>query len=68
MPFQLASPELHADTDYAEDAEVFELDLQAGDVVVMATDGILDNLWDADLAKLVSSHVKVTPLGYLTTT
>ena len=60
MPYQLASPELHEDTDYAEDAEVFELDLQVGDVVVMATDGITDNLWDADFEKLVSAHMKVS--------
>lgn len=40
------------DTDWAEDAAVYELPVQAGDALVLATDGLLDNLWPADIVRL----------------
>lgn len=53
MPFQLANPDLLPDTDTARDADVYEVPLQAGDVVIMATDGLFDNLWEEQLLELV---------------
>eukprot|EP00899_Mesostigma_viride_P025492 jgi/Mesvir1/6127/Mv00831-RA.1 len=35
------------------DALLYELELQQGDVIVLATDGVLDNLFDEDVVKLL---------------
>ena len=59
MPFQLACPGPDQYSDTCEDACVYELELEAGDVIVLATDGVLDNLWDDQLAQLVSECLKV---------
>lgn len=59
MPFQLACPGPDQYSDTCEDACVYELELEAGDVIVLATDGVLDNLWDDQLAQLVSGCLKV---------
>lgn len=59
MPFQLASPEILPDTDTAEDAMTYELDLEPGDVIVMGTDGLFNNMWDEELAPLVASGLEV---------
>lgn len=40
------------DTDWAHDADVFELEVQPGDAVVLATDGLLDNCFPEDLVRL----------------
>ena len=48
-PLQFGMP---PDTDYAEDAAVFELEVQPGDAIVMATDGLLDNLYPEDILRL----------------
>ncbi|KAL3149189.1 hypothetical protein ABBQ32_002017 [Trebouxia sp. C0010 RCD-2024] len=53
MPFQLAVPGPEQYTDTCESAVVYELELEPGDVVILATDGVLDNLWDEQLAQLV---------------
>ena len=59
MPFQLAVPGPEQYTDTCESAVVYELELEAGDVVVLATDGVLDNLWDQQIADLVYKDLKV---------
>ena len=49
-PLQLgAFPEFVDSTDTAAQAELFEVALQPGDVVVAGSDGLWDNLYDADL-------------------
>ena len=67
-PYQAGSPKLHPHSNNANDAEVYELDLQPHDVIVMATDGVLDNLWDEDLQDIISAFNQVhfhplQPLG-----
>ena len=59
-PYQAGSPRLHPNSNTANDAEVYELDLQEGDLVVMATDGVFDNLWDRDLEKILGSCYAVS--------
>ena len=58
-PFQLASAELWPQADSADDADVYEVDLQPGDVIIMGSDGLFDNMWDAQLEKIVAAHLKV---------
>ncbi|KAK9823555.1 hypothetical protein WJX72_003722 [[Myrmecia] bisecta] len=62
MPFQLASPEILPETDSAQDAEMYELQLQGGDVVVFGTDGLFDNMWDEELAAIVGGRDKAAPM------
>lgn len=59
MPFQLACPGPDQYSDTCEDACIYELELEAGDVVVLATDGVLDNLWDDQMAQLVAQSLGV---------
>ena len=42
-----------------EDSQTEELDLEIGDIIVMASDGFFDNLFDEDILKILS-HVKVS--------
>ena len=51
MPFQLGSGSL----DTASDASTDSVQVRAGDVVVLATDGLFDNLWPEDITELVLS-------------
>lgn len=53
-PFQLGcAPEFTSASDSVEDdAAVYRVPLQLGDVIVLATDGLLDNVWPADIAAL----------------
>ena len=52
-PFQFgAAPEYTPATDYAEDAAVFRVPVQPGDVIILATDGALDNVWPKDMVNL----------------
>ncbi|PSC71030.1 serine threonine phosphatase [Micractinium conductrix] len=48
-PLQFGMP---PDTDWAQDAAVFCLEVQPGDAIVMATDGLLDNLPAEDIVRL----------------
>lgn len=59
MPLQLACEELLPGADGPADADVYELDLEAGDVLVAATDGLFDNMWDRQLEQLVATDLKV---------
>lgn len=61
-PFQAGSPKMHPKCNTANDADVYEIDLREGDVVVMATDGVFDNLWDSDLEKLIKSYTEASHL------
>jgi len=52
-PYQLSHPTL-APGDSAADADVYEVFVEDGDIVVMGTDGLLHNVWDHDLGTLVA--------------
>jgi len=57
-PYQLGRDE-HGQphgTDLPEDAETYRLRLNVGDVVVMGSDGLLDNLWPKQIVEIVNAH------------
>ena len=58
-PYQAGSRLLHPNSDCANSADCYEIVLVEGDMIVMATDGIFDNLWDKELEKIVIKHTKV---------
>ncbi len=60
MPFQLACPGPDQHSDTCENATVYELELEPGDVVLLATDGVLDNMWDDQIAHVVHSSLGVS--------
>lgn len=55
MPFQLGCRDIIPHTDVPGSALRTVLQVQAGDVVIMASDGFFDNVWDKDLARLVKN-------------
>ena len=59
-PYQLGIGQdgLPHGTDRPHDAEVYQLKLEDGDVVVMGTDGLLDNLWPKEILDYVDKHPK----------
>ncbi|MEW5310253.1 MAG: hypothetical protein WDW38_002069 [Sanguina aurantia] len=59
MPFQMASAALEEDTDTAADADLTEFSLRVGDVVVVGSDGVFDNLWDYELLELVTTGLRL---------
>jgi len=63
MPFQLACPGPDQYSDTCESATVYELELEAGDVILLATDGVLDNMWDEQIAHVIHKclGVSLTP-------
>ena len=48
-PYQFGS----ASSDHASDAELLEAEMQEGDVVVLASDGVYDNVFDREIEGLV---------------
>lgn len=52
---------MHPMCNTASDADVYEIDLQEHDLVLLATDGVFDNLWDDELAALIRSYIDVSP-------
>lgn len=58
-PFQFgAAPEYSPATDYVEDAAVFRVVVQPGDVLILATDGVLDNVWPKDMVALAPRNAE----------
>lgn len=60
MPFQLACPGPDQYSDTCESATVYELELEPGDVVLLATDGVLDNMWDEQIAHVIHKCLGVS--------
>jgi len=55
-PFQIRAPNTGAAAEMPSDAETYEVnDVRVGDVVVLATDGVLDNLFPEEVAAIVRS-------------
>jgi protein phosphatase PTC7 len=53
-PFQLGH---HERSDFPKDAMILEHDVEQDDVIMMATDGLFDNLADQDIADALKQHV-----------
>jgi len=52
MPFQLGAES----SDKPSDGEIYNFTLQDGDIVVLGTDGVFDNLFDNKIAKIVKEN------------
>jgi len=55
-PFQFGHPNYVEVTDYADNADIFELPAEIGDCVVMGSDGLFDNMFDKEIEDIVSSE------------
>jgi len=58
-PYQLGRDE-HGQphgTDLPEDAETYRLRLEVGDIIVMGSDGLLDNLWPKQIVEIVNANM-----------
>lgn len=55
LPFQISHPQLFPDTDVAESADRYTITAMPGDVVVAASDGLWDNMWDDQVVRLLGS-------------
>lgn len=53
-PYQLSFPRLVPQSDTTADAAVEWLELQAGDIIVAGTDGLFDNMWEAQLLEVLA--------------
>ncbi len=53
-----ACPDYSESTDTAEDAAVFELAVQPGDVLLAGSDGLWDNCYDSDLLQLLPDRAE----------
>eukprot|EP00884_Botryococcus_braunii_P015282 jgi/Botrbrau1/2437/Bobra.0395s0058.1 len=58
LPYQLASPELLPEADTADDAALYEIDAQQGDILILGTDGLFDNMWNDQLERIVNNHLQ----------
>lgn len=58
MPFQLSHPNNVEDPDSADDADLHYVDVQEGDVIMLATDGLFDNVFDAEIEQIVSQQLR----------
>lgn len=56
QPYQLSSPQYHPGN-VPEDAQRYSLAVQPGDVIIMGSDGLWDNLWDHELEEVVTEEV-----------
>ncbi|KAL6748610.1 hypothetical protein V8C86DRAFT_2873510 [Haematococcus lacustris] len=65
MPYQLADQAALPETDTAADAQLYQLPVQEGDIIIVASDGLWDNLWDEQVAAMASKY-DITRPGTLT--
>ncbi|GLI71736.1 hypothetical protein VaNZ11_017041 [Volvox africanus] len=63
MPYQMAHLDNLPDTDTASDAQMYQISLRPGDVIVLATDGLFDNMWDEELVSMVAAAAASIPPG-----
>ncbi|GIL84140.1 hypothetical protein Vretifemale_12826 [Volvox reticuliferus] len=55
MPYQLACPdEPVCDTDSTVQGDLYNIPLEVGDVIIMATDGLYDNVWPEAMLDIVN--------------
>ena len=53
FPYQLGT----GSPDRPEDAQAFNVKVEKGDVIIMGSDGLYDNLFDKEILSIVRSHV-----------
>jgi len=58
MPYQLGNPMILPETDWPSNADTYSFELAAGDLIIMGSDGLFDNLWNDDLARIANSFQK----------
>ena len=58
-PLQLGNVEALEAASTAADADTYTINLQRQDIIVMASDGVLDNLWIDDMCQIVYTVLKV---------
>jgi protein phosphatase PTC7 len=56
FPYQLAGPQCSGDDPQL--AQKFELEVKKGDVLIVATDGVSDNVWPQEAAAVVSTIIR----------
>ena len=56
-PYQLGYPSLSEDVDLASEAQEFEIVMQPGDLVIVGSDGLFDNVFDEDIASVANEAV-----------
>ncbi|KAJ2722042.1 hypothetical protein GGI07_003576 [Coemansia sp. Benny D115] len=54
FPYQLGT---EAHSDGPSDAQVFRLKIQRGDIIIVGSDGVFDNLFDEDILEEVNQHL-----------
>jgi protein phosphatase PTC7 len=57
QPFQLGSPRFHP-SNVPGDAHRYSIAVQPGDVIIMGSDGLWDNLWDHELETVVAEELE----------
>ena len=57
-PFQLGFVEFYPESDGADDAETFSVHVRPGDILVMGSDGLWDNVPHAEVAQTVEACVR----------
>ena len=57
-PYQLGWKEFYPESDTAEDAETYSVDVLAGDCLIMGTDGLWDNVPALEAAEVMAALVK----------
>ena len=57
----MAAYDLEENYDTADDAVVYEVDLEEGDLIIFGTDGLFDNMWNDEMEVHIASHIKVIP-------
>ena len=58
FPFQLSCDTGNANPDLPEHADVHKLEVTQDDLVILGTDGLFDNLFDAEIVAIVDAHSK----------
>jgi hypothetical protein len=61
LPYQLSHPRMFPQTDTADDADMYAPHVQRGDIVLLGSDGLLDNVWDEELARVVRGRLPRLP-------
>lgn len=61
MPAQMAAYTNTEGYDTADDATVYDVDqLEEGDLVIFATDGLFDNMWNDEMQAHIEGHLKAS--------